>query len=134
MFHTEKERLLQAVERYKKAIHTQKEEDFLPLWAENCENGLISPSGYYIGTESIYRDFLIGKIQAAYRQITLISQRVDVRIVSEEQAVVVFSYSTDCIRRDSGESFGIAGLETQVYCKEKGQWKLMHVHYSVQKE
>ena len=81
-----------------------------------------------------YRDFLIGKIQAAYRQITLISQRVDVRIVSEEQAVVVFSYSTDCIRRDSGEPFGIAGLETQVYCKEKGRWKLTHVHYSVQKE
>ena len=45
--------ILQRLEAYKHAIHTQEWEDFAPLWAEGVENVLISPSGYYVGTREI---------------------------------------------------------------------------------
>ena len=129
----DKTALLECVERYKHAVHTQAAEDFLPLWAEGCETVLISPGGCYVGTQNIYEQFLLGGIRKAYERIDLLSHQVDVRLISEDLATVVFSYSTDCIRRDNGEPFGIAGLETQVFCRQNGQWKLVHVHYSMQR-
>ncbi len=128
----EKTEILEALERYKNAIHTQAASDFLPLWAEDCETVLISPSGYYTGTQNIYQQFLLEGIRRAYSRIDLLSHSVEVRILSEDLATVVFAYSTDCERRENGEAFSIAGLETQVYCKQNGLWKLAHVHYSVQ--
>lgn len=123
--------ILQRLEAYKHAIHTQEWEDFAPLWAEGVENVLISPSGYYVGTREIYEKFLT-KIREAYTRIDLISHKVDIRQVSEKTVSVVFSYSTDCDRRDTGAYFSIAGLETQTYVNQSGAWKLTHVHYSIQ--
>lgn len=121
------------VERYCHAIHTQSAEDFLPLWSSRSDNILISPGGIFRGTEDIFHRFLINGIHAAYSRIDLIVRSVEVRIMNNS-AIVVFAYSTDCIRRDSGEPFGIAGLETQSYLLEDDQWKLTHVHYSVAKD
>lgn len=123
------EEILACLEQYKHAVHTQAWEDFAPIWAEGTENVLISPGGYYRGTQSIYEDFLLNGIRKAYSRIDLVSHSVDVRITGAT-AVVVFSYSTDCDLRETGEPFGIAGLETQVYVKQKDHWKLTHVHYS----
>ena len=125
------QKIYKMVERYSNAIHTQKAEDFLPLWNENTLCTLISPSGYYVGIESIYQDFLLEQIRKAYSRIDLIADNVDIRIINDTSAVVIFSYYTDCNRRDTGEPFGIAGLETQVYHKVGDNWKLTHVHYSL---
>lgn len=124
--------VLEMVERYKTAVHTQAWEDFAPLWAEGTENVLISPGGYFVGTQDIYENFLIGGIRKAYSRIDLISHNIDVRITGDT-AIVVFSYSTDCDRRETGEYFSISGLETQVYVRQESQWKLTHVHYSMNK-
>ena len=51
-------------------------------------------------------------------------------MLTDDTAIVLFSYYTDCIRRENGEPYGIEGLETQVYKKQDGDWKLAHVHYS----
>ncbi len=123
--------ILQVLERYKKAIHTQNAEDFYPIWAKSCETSLISGPACYEGTNSIYQNFLIGAIRAAYTHIDLISKETKVRLLSGGCAVVIFSYRTACIRRDTGAPFGIAGLETQVYVKEPDGWKLAHVQYAV---
>lgn len=120
------------LERYKYAISTQRWEDFAPLWAEGVENVLISPTGYFVGTREIYEKFLMGGIHKAYSRIELISRQVDIRQVGEHTVSVVFSYTTDCDRRESGEFFSISGLETQTYVNQGGHWKLTHVHYSVQ--
>ena len=125
----EKEKILRVLEQYVRGIHTQAEEDFLPIWAEG-ENVLISPAGCFTGTQSIYEDFLLGRIQKAYTRIDLIPKETLVRLLGSDTAVVLFSYCTDCIRRETGEPYGIEGLETQVYIKQGADWKLTHVHYS----
>ena len=132
MTQPDREQILRGVERYCHAVHTQRAEDFLPLWAEGTQNGLISPAGCFSGTEEIYRDFLVGRIGAAYARIDLIAESVEVRPVTEDAAVALFRYATDCIRRDTGEPYGIAGLETQLWVRQGGECRLCHVHYSKQ--
>lgn len=128
-----KQALLDMVERYRLAIGTQQTEDFLPLWSKQVPCTLVSPSGCYTGVESIYQDFLLGRIRKAYSRIELITHSVDVRMAGD-CAIVLFAYSTDCTLRGSDEPFGIAGLETQVYTREADGWKLTHVHYSADKQ
>ncbi len=125
--------ILDVIERYKTAVHTQKKEDFFPIWAESCQTSLISLATCYSGTESIYQNFIIGAIQKAYTSIELITEDANVRVISPDCAMAIFSYRTVCTRRETGEPYGIAGLETQIFKKESGVWKLVHVHYAVDK-
>lgn len=115
---------------YQKAIHSQDKEEFYNLWARHNQCSLISITKKFIGIDAIYNDFLIGCIQKAYDTIDLITDNIDIHIISSDLAIVIFEYHTECIRRETKESYGIKGLETQLVIKENNEWKLVHVHYS----
>ena len=122
--------ILQVVEQYRQAIHTQDEQAFRALWASNDQGSLISVTRCFRGIEEIYRDFVIDGIQRSYLSIELIFDELEVRQISDDLAIVIFAYHTECVRRDTLEPYGIQGLETQVLIRERGQWKLQHIHYS----
>ena len=125
------EQVRAGVDRYCNAIRTQQAQDFLPLWAEGIETVLIAPGGSFVGTQRIYEDFLLGIIRRAYTRIDLIVDDVQLRRAGEDTIIATFAYHTECIRRDDGSDFGIAGLETQVWVRQQG-WRLAHIHYSKQ--
>ena len=126
---SESKRVLEKLQQYIHLVHTQEEEDGIGLWADECEVSLISGAKQFTGKRAIQEDFL-GLIRNAYETIDLISESTDVRLLNDNCAVLIFAYHTECLRRDTGEPFGIAGLETQVYVKENGDWRLAHVQYS----
>lgn len=118
------------VRRYQDAIHSQQRDEFYRLWAKGSECTLISITNQYKGIDTIYNDFLIGRIQQSYESIDLIDDYIDVQMINDQFAIVIFEYHTECIKRDTKESYGIQGLETQIIVKEDNEWKLLHVHYS----
>ena len=126
---SEEKRILEKLEQYIHLVHTQEEKDGIGLWADECEISLISGAKQFKGNRSVQDDFL-GLIRNAYSTINLISENTDVRLLNETCAVLIFSYHTECLRRETGEPFGIAGLETQVYVRENDDWRLAHVQYS----
>lgn len=126
----EKEKIKRLVEDYKKAINTQDKGKFLELWSRTSETSLISVADVYKGTDKIYSDFLIGKIQKAYSSIELFTENLEIRFVNDDMAIVIFSYHTECIKRESKEPYGISGIETQLVVRENSDWKLLHIHYS----
>ena len=119
------------VSKYTQSIHTQDKESFCSLWANNEHCILISLTNEFKGIESIYQDFVINAIQAAYSDITLISDDLEIHLINDNFATVVFRYHTECTKREDGKPFGIKGMETQVHIKENGKWKIQHVHYSM---
>lgn len=127
---TEKEKILNLVKAYQNAIHTQNREDFISLWGPDENNTLISLTHPYIGTDTICDEFLIGGLQKVYTQITLVAEDIQIHFVSDDFAIVIFQYHTECIRRETEEEYGIAGIETQVVRKINNTWKLVHIHYS----
>ncbi len=118
------------VDQYRHVIHTQNKEEFYKLWSSHKENTLISITNKFVGVDSIYQDFLINGIQKTYLSIDLIAEHIDIHLLNEDLAVVIFKYHTECIRREDNLPYGIQGLETQVMIKETGEWKLAHIHYS----
>lgn len=125
----EQDQLLAKLEQYKRLIHTQEAADGVGLWADNSDCSLISGSLVFNGIEAVTNDFL-GLIRQAYSEIRLVSDRVDVRLLNEQCALIIFAYHTECKRRETNEPYGIMGIETQVYVKEQGDWRLAHVQYS----
>ena len=124
------EQIQQIVQSYITAIHTQDKDSFLSLWTGNKADTLISLTSVFHGDEAIYQDFLIDKIQACYSYIELFADHIDIHQIDEENAIVIFSYHTVCRLRETGEDYGIEGIETQVFRKVSGQWKLLHIYYS----
>lgn len=125
----DKKAILELVEKYKDAIHTQDKESFKKIWT-GTDNTLISITNLFEGIDSIYDDFLINGIRKHYSKIDLISENTDIHFIDEDHAIVIFKYHTECIRRETNEPYGIQGLETQIMQKINGQWKLVHIHYS----
>ena len=125
---------IEAIEKvvagYAEAIHSMDPEELRPLWAEGAPCTLVSIGTVYHGTDSICEDFLVGGIARAYASIDLIAEGVEVNLVDGDHATVIFRYHTECVRRVTGEPYGIQGVETQVLVREGGSWRLQHVHYS----
>lgn len=116
--------------RYAKAIQTQSKAEFYSLWADNPDCILVALTSQYQGVDAIYRDFLLGRIQASYKAIKLIPESIDIHILRNDLATVVFQYHTECVRREDSADYGIQRLETQVAVKVGSEWKLQHIHYS----
>lgn len=123
-----REELTKLVQDY---VHCIEEDDdhLKDLFAGNSAS-LISVARLFDGTQSIEQDFLKGAIRKAYSTIKLIPENLDIRLLNDKTALIIFQYHTECIRRDTGEPYGIQGLETQIAIREEDGWKLAHVHYS----
>ncbi len=124
-----KKEIEQLVQDYADAVHTQDEKAFKSLWTGEDTNIEISGTRLFRGLESIYQDFLIDLIQKRYSSIYLINDGLKAYLLTEDVAVVVFEYHTECIIRENGQSHGIEGLETQVLKKTKEGWKIAHIQY-----
>lgn len=119
----------QLIKKYTQAIHTQNKDDFYDLWTKKENNVMISNSNFFKGIDNLYSEFLIGGIQNAYTRIDLIIDDQQINFIHKDVAIVILKYHTDCIRRMSGEHYGIQGLETQVVQKTEQGWKLVHIQY-----
>ena len=127
----DEEQIKSLIHKYAEIIHTQNAADWENLWSGEPENTLIAVSAVFRGFPSISSDFLTGIIRSSYSSIVLsIDSDIDVHFVNPDTAVAVFQYHTECVRRDTGEAFGIEGPETHVWKRCQGQWKLYHDHYS----
>lgn len=120
----------QLVAQYAKAVHTQDRVDFDAAFSLQAECRLISIDTEFVGKEAIYQDFLVDRIGAKFSEITLVTDDLAFNRISPDLMIIVFRYHTECVIRETGEPFGIRGMETQVALRENDAWRLVHVHYS----
>lgn len=73
---------------------------------------------------------MVNLIGTRYSSIILMNDGPDVYQLTEDTAIAVFAYHTDCIISETGEKHGIQGLETQVLKRVKGQLKIAHIQYA----
>ena len=117
------------MQAYCEAVSTQDSQLFESLWSKEAECTLVSIGKIFKGYSSIYNDFLIGGIRASYEKIALIPENISIAYSDDTTIIVTFRYHTECIRRIDGSSYGISGVETQVWRLED-DWRMIYLHYS----
>lgn len=115
---------------YIECVETQSRQFFDEVWSTEGTCRMISGQNMFEGRESIWEDFIVGKVGASYESIDLVKEDVWFEVVDGAHALIIFKYHTECVMRDTGEPFGVAGLETQVAVRQAEGWRLQHVHYS----
>ena len=122
--------LEELVEKYRRLVSTQDRALYDEVFSSTRAVSLVSIRHTYLGDKGIYEDFLVGAVRASYRTIELVREELSMRLIAEDTALIIFGYHTECERRETGEPYGIAGLETQVAVREDAGGRLVHVHYS----
>jgi len=99
------------------------------IWSDSPEVSFIHPQGHEHGLEQIK--------QNVYRHLmgeTFSERKLSVHDVSPhvygDTAWAEFYWDFAAKFRKDGSPLTTHGRETQVYRKEKGRWRLVHVHYS----
>ena len=117
----------EVVRRYCEAIRANDAEAFRAVWTGEDTDTVISQSTLYEGPARV-REFL-GLLHQMYDSIELVNDGLDAHLLTDDVAIVIFRYHTECVRAETGEPYGIAGLETQVLKRTSDGWRIAHIQY-----
>ena len=89
----------------------------------------IHPRGEERRRDQLIANFVQGLMAATFSERTLIPNSVSAH-VSGDSAWAEFSWDFNAKVRKDGSAFRSKGRETQVFRRDSGQWRIVHVHYS----
>jgi ketosteroid isomerase-like protein len=119
----------QVVERYLKAVDKVDLSLLSQIWSHSTEASFIYPMGEEHGFDDIehhvFHDVMGGMFSARDLQTRGVTVHVNGNAAWSE-----FHWIFHATMRKDGSAVTTQGVETQIYRKEAGRWRLVHVHYS----
>jgi ketosteroid isomerase-like protein len=126
---TDVKAIRQLVERYLKAVDTVDLSLLSQIWSHSTEASFIYPVGEEHGFDDIehhvFQDVMGGMFSARHLQTRGVTVHVNGNAAWSE-----FHWIFHATMRKDGSAVMTQGVETQIYRKEAGRWRLVHVHYS----
>jgi ketosteroid isomerase-like protein len=114
---------------YTSAVDTADLDLWAHVWSHAREVSFIYPLAEERGYDAIAQNFLTkvmgGMFSARDLQLHDVSVHVDGKAAWAE-----FRWVFHATIRSNGAAVTTRGVETQIYRKEAGEWRLVHVHYS----
>jgi ketosteroid isomerase-like protein len=119
----------QLIQHYAQAVDTVDLSLLSRIWSHSAEVSFIYPLGEEHGFSAIeqhvFQDVMAGMFSARDLQ----THNVTIH-VNGNSAWSVFRWTFNATMRKDGSAVTTHGIETQIYQKEAGAWRLVHVHYS----
>jgi ketosteroid isomerase-like protein len=97
------------------------------FWSHSPDVSFIHPKGNEYGWEGVKNFYRMFSTNFSNRKLKYQNPRW---VNYGETAWVEFNWVFDAVFKDGGQKMESKGRETQIWNKEKGEWKLVHVHYS----
>lgn len=119
----------QLLHRYARAVNTVDLNLLGQIWSHGPEASFIYPLGEERGFAAIERDVFEKAMGGEFSARDLMIDDVAVH-VNGDGAWSEFHWAFHATRRKDGERVTTRGVETQIYQREAGKWRLVHVHYS----
>jgi ketosteroid isomerase-like protein len=117
------------LDHYAQAVDTVDLRLLAEIWSHSPEVSFIYPLGEEHGFDAIVQNVFEKVMGGMFSTRDL--KMHDVAIyVKGESAWSEFRWDFHATLRKDGSAVTTHGVETQVYRKENGQWRLVHVHYS----
>jgi len=98
------------------------------VWSEQNEVTFIHPRGTERGMEQVLQNFY-GKTMGTFSTRELLPDTAEVHVFNDT-AWSQFTWTFHATVKNGGPNITTKGRETQVYHKENGSWRIVHVHYS----
>jgi ketosteroid isomerase-like protein len=99
------------------------------IWSDSPEVTFIHPLGEEHGRAQVEEDVYRRLMGEMFSQRKLTPSDVSVHVYGDA-AWSEFRWDFTAVNKRDGKPVHTRGRETQVYHKEHGQWRLVHVHYS----
>ena len=119
----------QLLERYLKAVDTVDLNLLSQVWSHGSESSFIYPLGEEHGFDAIEQHVFQDVMGGMFSGRDLQTHGVTVH-VNGNAAWSEFHWIFHATMRKDGSAVTTRGVETQLYRKEAGRWRLVHVHYS----
>ena len=117
------------IDQYTKAVDTVDLNLLSQIWSHSPEVSFIYPLGEEHGLEAIEQHVFQNVMGGLFSTRDL--QVHDVAIhVGGNEAWSEFHWVFHATTRKDGSAITTRGIETQIYRKEAREWRLVHVHYS----
>jgi ketosteroid isomerase-like protein len=127
---TDVEAIHSLINQYAKAVDTVDLQLLSQIWSHSPEVSFIYPLGEEHGFDAIEQNFFQKVMGGMFSARDLQPNRVEIH-VSGNSAWAEFHWVFHGTMRKDGSAVTTNGVETQVYRKEAGSWRLVHVHYTI---
>ena len=117
------------IHRYARAVNTADVNLLGEIWSHSPEVSFIYPLGEERGFEAIEHNVFEKVMGGEFSARNLLIDDVAVH-VQGDGAWSEFHWVFRATRRKDGEAVTTRGVETQIYRREAGKWRLVHVQYS----
>jgi ketosteroid isomerase-like protein len=117
------------INQYTKAVDTVDLKLLSQIWSHSPEVSFIYPLGEEHGFDAIEQHIFQNVMGGMFSARDLETDRVEIH-VNGNVAWSEFHWVFHATMRKDGSAVITHGVETQVYRKESGNWRLIHVHYS----
>src|SRR5271163_384016 len=117
------------IDQYAKAVDTVDLNLLSQIWSHSPEVSFIYPLGEERGFDAIEQHVFQSVMGGMFTARDLEPQDVAIH-VNGNGAWSEFRWVFHATMRKDGSAVTTHGVETQVYRRESGKWRLVHVHYS----
>jgi ketosteroid isomerase-like protein len=117
------------VDQYAKAVDTVDLNLLSQIWSHSPEVSFIYPLGEEHGFDAIQQRVFQNGMGGMFSSRDLQTHSVAIHVNGDE-AWSEFHWVFHATMRKDGSAAVTRGVETQIYHKETGKWRLVHVHYS----
>jgi ketosteroid isomerase-like protein len=123
----------QAIERiiakYARSVDTADTALAAEIWSQSPDVSFIHPQGYERGFGQIRQNIYVRAMGDLFSERRLTIKDISIH-ADQDSAWAEFSWDFVARLKQDGSPFNTKGRETQIYRKEQGAWRLVHVHYS----
>jgi len=116
------------IEDYANSVDRLDRELAKSIWSQTEDISFIQPRGHQKGFEEVWKTFYL-RAMGAFSKRELRIKDVSIRLLGDNSAWGDFYWDFYATFKDGKKIHG-TGRETQVWKKEQGVWKIVHVHYS----
>jgi ketosteroid isomerase-like protein len=125
----DRQEIEQLIAKYARSVDAADTTLAAEVWSRSPDVTFIHPLGHEHGFEQIKRNVYVREMGGIFSERRLSVKDVGIHVYGDT-AWAEFYWDFAAKLKSDGSSVNTKGRETQIYRREQGAWRLVHVHYS----
>lgn len=126
---TNRRAIEQTIAKYAKSVDAADTTLATQIWSDSPDVSFIHPRGHEHGLAQIKENVYVRAMGDAFSERKLTVKDINIHVYGQT-AWAEFYWDFVAKLKKDGAPVNTKGRETQIYRKEHGEWRLVHVHYS----